>query len=47
MKQKESISFQEFMLEVKRENGWKKPVYHRRKTTHPNMIKLIVNSVSK
>lgn len=42
----EKKDFDEFLLEVQRENGWKKFVFHKRKTTDPRLIKAIVNNKS-
>jgi len=41
----ESIDFDLFLLQLKQENGWKKLMFYKRKTTHPKKIKLIVNSL--
>ena len=40
----ETINFDKFLLEIKQQNGWKKLMFFKKKTTHPNKIKLIVNS---
>jgi len=39
-----TICFDKFLLKINQSNGWKKLVFFKRKTTHPNKIKLIVNS---
>ncbi len=45
MEDLETIDFDLFLLQLKQENGWKKLMFYKRKTTHPKKIKLIVNSL--
>jgi len=45
MKGIETIDFDLFLLQLKQQNGWKKLMFYKRKTTHPKKIKLIVNSL--
>lgn len=42
-----TTDFDKFLLKVQQENGWKRFVFHKRKTTDPRIIKTIVNSISK